>query len=374
MFIRNSKHLLPSDGQVLWRYMDITKFVSMLEEQSLYFCRADILKEGDPYEGSLTSGEHIYSTTYNKAVAEIIKASGNPFGSEGIINHAVKEMYEKMSMEAFINCWHMNERESLAMWKVYSNSGNGIAIKTTFGRLINSLETSTQEVTAGIVTYQDYFLEEQVSKVEHGSNILMRKTTAFDYEKELRLVFTEEFKATEQCPLKLENGESINFFKFKKPNKTGVNIRVDLERLIEAVYVDPKSGAWLKKAVQGLLQTYYNLKYQLRSVPSVMASDLSYNRIQASPVEVDNLDSKYVKSVLEDVINNSSYGEEARKAHYRVHYNPVSGDIIGFYPTNIDYTSVPEPVIIVSWAEWQELINHQGTYAVDVAAKKIIKK
>ena len=42
----------PSSDAILWRYMDFTKFVSLLEKQALFFPRAD--KLGDPFEGSFT--------------------------------------------------------------------------------------------------------------------------------------------------------------------------------------------------------------------------------------------------------------------------------------------------------------------------------
>lgn len=42
---------------VLWRYMDFPKFVSMLHERALYFCRSDVL--GDPLEGSLTQAVEV---------------------------------------------------------------------------------------------------------------------------------------------------------------------------------------------------------------------------------------------------------------------------------------------------------------------------
>ena len=40
---------IPPDDVVLWRYMDFTKFVSLLEKSALFFPRAD--KLGDPFEG-----------------------------------------------------------------------------------------------------------------------------------------------------------------------------------------------------------------------------------------------------------------------------------------------------------------------------------
>ena len=42
----------PPPDAVLWRYMDFTKFVSLLEKQALFFARADKL-EDDPFEGYL---------------------------------------------------------------------------------------------------------------------------------------------------------------------------------------------------------------------------------------------------------------------------------------------------------------------------------
>lgn len=37
-------------GQKLWRYMDLAKFLALLEDRALYFARAD--KLGDPFEGA----------------------------------------------------------------------------------------------------------------------------------------------------------------------------------------------------------------------------------------------------------------------------------------------------------------------------------
>ena len=44
----------PSDPKTtLWRYMDFTKYVALLESEKLFFARADTL--GDPHEGSVSS-------------------------------------------------------------------------------------------------------------------------------------------------------------------------------------------------------------------------------------------------------------------------------------------------------------------------------
>lgn len=42
-------HDPPPSEAILWRYMDFTKFVSLLEKSALFFARAD--KLDDPFEG-----------------------------------------------------------------------------------------------------------------------------------------------------------------------------------------------------------------------------------------------------------------------------------------------------------------------------------
>ena len=43
---------LPQDHTVIWRFMNLAKFLSTIATSSLYFCQASILRKIDPYEGS----------------------------------------------------------------------------------------------------------------------------------------------------------------------------------------------------------------------------------------------------------------------------------------------------------------------------------
>ena len=44
---------IPSNGNTkIWRYLDFTKFVSLLQRKALFFCRSDRL--GDSFEGSFS--------------------------------------------------------------------------------------------------------------------------------------------------------------------------------------------------------------------------------------------------------------------------------------------------------------------------------
>ena len=56
---------------------------------------------------------------------------------------------------ARVNCWHMGNFESEAMWRLYARERDGVAIKTVFGRFKDAF-VGAQAVHASIVQYRDY--------------------------------------------------------------------------------------------------------------------------------------------------------------------------------------------------------------------------
>jgi hypothetical protein len=60
MFKEHLGFMPPQDqDHSVWRYMDFTKFLSLLDDQHLFFARADML--GDPFEGSLAQYNHVWA-------------------------------------------------------------------------------------------------------------------------------------------------------------------------------------------------------------------------------------------------------------------------------------------------------------------------
>jgi hypothetical protein len=45
---------LPPDDTVIWRFMSLAKFLSLLAKSSIFFCQALRLRSDDPYEGTLS--------------------------------------------------------------------------------------------------------------------------------------------------------------------------------------------------------------------------------------------------------------------------------------------------------------------------------
>jgi hypothetical protein len=107
----------PDDPRAtLWRYMDFTKFVDLLARRALWFSRADLL--GDPWEGTYTRAN------LKKRLAQI-GAVAEPS------DEVLRRNLIATERSIYVNCWHMNEGESAAMWKLYLSAREGVAVQST---------------------------------------------------------------------------------------------------------------------------------------------------------------------------------------------------------------------------------------------------
>ena len=216
----------PSSDAILWRYMDFAKFVSLLEQQALFFPRAD--KLGDPFEGSVTK---INEEWRAKLFGEIPK---NPLDAE---TWFVTELPRFM----LINCWHENAHESEAMWRLYARETDGIAIKTDFDSFKSSF-TCSKEIHIGSVNYVDYdshFIPE--------GNLFYRylhKRKSFEHEKEIRAIACE-------IPT---NDQGIDLS--RDICDIGKYYEVDLPLLIQEVVVAPFAPDWFLELVKSVTVRY----------------------------------------------------------------------------------------------------------------------
>ncbi len=102
--------------------MDFGRFISLLVNESIYFpCAMDF---HDPFEGHLpiSHAKAMKSITENVFGSLIqnmgIKAKGMTLPDYGSLHsYATDEVKKKTG----ISCWHMNDYESEAMWKLYAD-------------------------------------------------------------------------------------------------------------------------------------------------------------------------------------------------------------------------------------------------------------
>jgi hypothetical protein len=215
----------------IWRYMDFTKFISLLETESLFLSRAD--KFEDPYEGSWSKPN--IERRPNSYAPHI------PTLTEPVIR-SISRFSRTMRSWTYINCWHMNERESAAMWKLYARTNEAVTIQSSYAKLHGLLP---QDTYVGVVNYIDYDLHHMPD-----GNILwpyVHKRLSFEHERELR-VFAVEF------PTPNDDEDGIDL---KKDNPSpGRFVQIDLAELIERVHVSPTAPTWFFKLVSSVIRRY----------------------------------------------------------------------------------------------------------------------
>ena len=157
----------------LWRYMDFTKFLSLLEDEGLFFSRVDYFD--DRFEGSYPrANEEIRAAAYGN---ERLRKS-MPFLVE-----SWRILMKQARKETMINCGHMNECESAAMWKLYSKSNEAVCVQSTYERLHQCLDEKTY---IGEVRYIDYNTE-YISEW-NSFDAYLHKRRSFAHERELRAI------------------------------------------------------------------------------------------------------------------------------------------------------------------------------------------
>jgi hypothetical protein len=221
----------PTDNTKIWRYLDFSKFVSLLDKSALFFTRAD--KLGDPFEGSMPKlwGEPWPETDQDK---ERIPSK--------IFNN-IREYRIFLTKCTIINCWHINKYESAAMWRLYLKNNEGIAIQSTFDRLKSCFIDEGFEILIGEVEYIDYESAWIPSYLDFYPYFYKRKS--FEHDKELRAIIQTFYH---------NKDSSINYKKSRFDD--GAYIKVDLDTLIENIFIAPTSPKWIFKLVKSTATKY----------------------------------------------------------------------------------------------------------------------
>jgi hypothetical protein len=209
--------------------MDLAKYLSMLDRRCLFFSRATHL--GDPFEGSATK-VMVSTREYIRANRATDPALAAYKDAPDIMFSGTGDMFKGLVQSYLISCWHMNEHESAAMWKLYSSSDEAVCIRSTYRRLRMCLPEC---VFVGEVSYINY--ETEGFQAGQGFNYIMHKRLSFAHERELRAIFWDMAGIPEAQPYKA------------KIEPSGLAIEVDLPTLNERVYVSPTAAPWLANLV-----------------------------------------------------------------------------------------------------------------------------
>ena len=229
VYTEHSKLILNyPDSQKIWRYMPPVRFKSLIHDGALFFCRAD--KFCDKWEG-----------IFPMKMIEKFELDKHSFSSDDGGAYTPCEWHiQKESRSHLISCWHANDSESMAMWKIYGGKrGDAVAIQSTIGRLKKSLNANGERIWIGEVEYIDFRDWEPKNRSFNFNEPNTLKTfflkwNYFKYENEIRAIINKAYSE-------------------HKSNK-GLLIKVDIPELFEKVYVSSTANPKLEKKLSNFLK------------------------------------------------------------------------------------------------------------------------
>ncbi|WP_408591775.1 hypothetical protein [Novosphingobium sp.] len=263
-----------SDNTILWRYMDIAKFCALLTQKALWFSSVEFLAESDPYEGRLPDANYAHNrwqSLSDLSAEEIIELENtNDYYNPGRNNpQNLEEKLEAVKFErnrrlaryhlnrrnTFVNCWHDQPHETVAMWQIYGSPGPGLAIRLSMSDLHFAFPPNS-DVYAMRVKYLDSSAPPvEVMNIFQPMGI---KRKEFQYEREIRLLKTRGNWGRD--PIKIDRrsreGYEAHYIDIE-PEPTerpepGINVNVDLNHLLRDVVISPFAPDWVENLVNDL--------------------------------------------------------------------------------------------------------------------------
>jgi hypothetical protein len=246
--------LQPRDGTVrVWRYLSLPKLLYGLEHRALVLPRLDRLK--DPHEGTMTREHH-------RRYSDALQRVGIPSDAYEVAVRSCRVMPRVLRMSLFVSSWHVNDRESEAMWQLYCTGDEGVALQTTYAKLDESLPIveGDARLYLGLVRYLDD--ERDIQPFDNVLDPVMHKRRAFEHEYEARVVRWE--------PRYIANAQGQRL----ETIPPAAEVPWDAESAVESVYVNPYAQQWYCDVVSAVLKRFAprlgdRIKWsQIRSDPS----------------------------------------------------------------------------------------------------------
>jgi hypothetical protein len=231
------------EAKYIWKYFDIHRFIYFLTQQKLVFTRLD--KLDDVFEGIETrhlrndsresSPKLLQKLSKNKQVSGIKKSSIVPDRSLAEIEKAQKTQY--------VNCWFTGDRESMAMWNVYSNP-DSVALRASFAELTAALKNPFQDfinaydrrfsIIGDQITYLKLNPFDETKLPKKVKFSALKKDVSFAYENEYRFLIYTKRAAHVSRPF--------------------YSIPVEPEKMAFTIVTHPNMEDWKYKNIEKLVQ------------------------------------------------------------------------------------------------------------------------
>ena len=156
-FKHNFEHEINLDKtKSFWKYLDVPKFLALITKKKLFMSRLDLFED---YLEGMTDKDLADMKTFNNMPDEEKINPKLPEETRLLIPKLKKEKLQEIEKRTsdnqkiqFASCWFYGDRESVAMWNLYSTD-TGIVLKIPARTLFD-------------------FVRQQVEELKHESNFL----------------------------------------------------------------------------------------------------------------------------------------------------------------------------------------------------------
>jgi hypothetical protein len=263
------------DSSRLWRYVDLPKFMAMIQTGKLNLRNLTALD--DAFEGTPTvsdfdfrdwqtpddAPEHMRMHSIAEGYAQ------GPDKELGFLRYkarrekAIRRWYAHRKA-FFVNCWHRNAHESAAMWEIYSRRNDGVAIVSSTSRMEAALAPSSSEIVGGYIHYGDYSDENFNFGYKDPYAPALHKRHSFASEQEYRLIYRDRNVIHKDAGPAERDLEEVEIAETRE----NFAVQCDLSALIEKIIISPHARKWFADVV-----TEAGARYGLSA--RVYPSDLS---------------------------------------------------------------------------------------------------
>lgn len=233
MIKKDSRVKAPNGNSGIWRYMPLDKFIDLIMSESLFFTNAG--KMTDRYEGVVPR------KTLDSKRRRLMDKGLHESDIDVNLSH-YNHSFNSLRDLTLINCWSIRPVESYALWKIYlGGSKSGVAVKSTVSKLKKAIDGGNdsydEDIFVGKVNYTDYIPDSKLTRFD----LITTKNKFYEFEDEMRL-FIFHYPRSEggvRPPYDISVGRKV---------------KVDLDILIDKVYLSPFAGGWFEKSFRELVR------------------------------------------------------------------------------------------------------------------------
>ena len=167
----------------------------------------------------------------------------NGWPDDNIAGHKRTSEAFRNFISTYVSCWNRADFESYAFWRIYTNPTTGIAIKSTTKKLKNALNN------VDIKLYKTEYiksLEDKTDDKEPPTYLnIVKRASSMDISHRVKEVYKYE-------PYRYENEIRAVYIEYS--NKKGLAFPVDVNELINEIYISPFASVSFNMLVKSVLE------------------------------------------------------------------------------------------------------------------------